>query len=102
MNYKMKETLGLGSFAKVVRGVPLDENREEVTDEEVAIKIYEKRKLCPVNRDTVKREIQSLRKVRHKNLVSLLQTVSTTTHVYLVMTFGGGCSLEKRLASWTD
>ena len=39
----------------------VDENEEEIQGQEVAIKIYEKKKLSTVTREAIKREIESLR-----------------------------------------
>jgi len=80
--YKLKETIGVGSFGKVKRAT----NTE--TDGIVAIKIMNKKKLKKQRGlvDLVRQEVAHMKLLPvHDHLITLLEVLESDTHIYLVM-----------------
>jgi len=80
--YKLKETIGVGSFGKVKRAT----NTE--TDGIVAIKIMNKKKLRKQKGlvDLVRQEVAHMKLLPvHDHLITLLEVLESDTHIYLVM-----------------
>ena len=65
---------------------------------DVAIKIYQKRKLVGLKKN-LQREINVLRKIEHVNIIKLITHFSDKKNIYLVMEYGGELSLYKHLRS---
>ena len=87
-NYALSKTLGEGTFGKVQLGVHLP------TGEKVAVKVLEKERI--VDKGDIKRvtrEMQILKRVRHVNVVQLLEVIETPRHIYLVTEFLSGGEL---------
>lgn len=80
--YILKEIIGEGTFGKVKLGIHV------LTQEKVAIKILEKRKIVDqddVNR--VNREVQILKRIRHPHIIQLLDLIETEDFIYLIMEY---------------
>jgi len=80
--YKLKETIGVGSFGKVKRAT----NTE--TEGIVAIKIMNKKKLRKQQGlvDLVRQEVAHMKLLPvHDHLITLLEVLESDTHIYLVM-----------------
>ena len=91
--YTIKETLGQGTFAKVV--TVADKN----TDEQFAMKIIDKQKLAG-RKISIREEISIMRKVSHPNILSLRSEKSifeTPQHFYLVMPLARGGELFQEI-----
>jgi len=68
--------IGEGSFAIVKEAVNIKSN------EKVAIKIYDYKKLNDFHKRTnIKKEINILNKLNHKNIVKLLNVIEENNHV---------------------
>jgi serine/threonine protein kinase len=66
--YELGDTLGEGTFAKV----KIAKNKE--TGESVAIKVIDKEKILKHKMvDQIKREISTMKRVKHPNIVQLLE-----------------------------
>lgn len=64
----------------------------------LAIKVYEKFKLMELQRKkSVIREINSLRKLNHSNVMKLFDVIDTPKQVYLVMEYVSGQMLSSYL-----
>ena len=80
--YVLKEIIGEGTFGKVKLGIHV------LTQEKVAVKILEKRKIVDqddVNR--VNREVQILKRIRHPHIIQLLDLIETEDFIYLIMEY---------------
>jgi len=88
--YKISHVLGTGAFSEV----KLAENRE--TKKLVAIKCIPKRILRGKS-DSINNEINVLRKIKHPNIVELLEFYDNQSHIYLVMELVTGGELFDRI-----
>ena len=80
-NYILINQIGSGGFAKVYLAFHIP------TSEKVAIKILNKSLLRkdPENAERLKKEIEILKLVKHKNIVRLYEVMETPQKIYLVM-----------------
>ena len=92
--YEILDIVGSGSFATVRRGV------DRRTGEEVAVKIVEKKNFQfePERWVDQLKEIDMLKRVKHKYCVGLLDTYSTDDALYIVMEFIKGGELFDRVS----
>ena len=68
----------------------------KLTKEKFAMKIYEKEKLNSNSKKScVYKEIQILKKLRHKNIVKLIEVISTETQILIVQELIEGISLRE-------
>ena len=80
--YLVKETIGKGTFSKVKLGI------NKSTGEKVAIKILEKKKILNRNDQIrVQREIDIIKKVKHLNIVRIIQIKEDHNNIYIIMEF---------------
>ena len=86
--YKFVKLIGKGAFGKVTLGI------HKLTGKKVAIKTvdkalmkdeYSKRKLL--------QEVYLLKKVRHTNVIRLLEVFESPNHLLMVMEYAGGGDL---------
>ena len=88
--YELGPELGKGAYAKVKLAT------NKITKEKFAIKIYEKEKLNSNSKKScVYKEIQILKKLRHKNIVKLIEVISTETQILIVQELIEGISLRE-------
>lgn len=67
-NYSLGKTIGEGTFGKVKLGVHIQ------TNENVAIKVLEKDRICDVSDiERVSREIHILKLIRHPDIIQLYE-----------------------------
>lgn len=88
--YNMKETLGTGAFSQV----RLAESKED--GKMCAIKIIDKKALRG-KEDSLENEIKVLRRLKHPNIVQLMETFEDKEHVYLVIELVTGGELFDRI-----
>ena len=80
--YLVKETIGKGTFSKVKLGI------NKSTGEKVAIKILEKNKIQnKSDQIRVQREIDIIKKVKHLNIVKIIQIKEDHKNIYIIMEF---------------
>ncbi|KAL8108366.1 hypothetical protein AgCh_024728 [Apium graveolens] len=92
--YELGRTLGEGSFAKV----KFAKNSE--TGENVAIKIIDKEKVLKHKMiGQIKREISTMKLVRHPNVIRMHEVMASKTKIYIVLEFVTGGELFDRIAS---
>ncbi|CAM6074502.1 unnamed protein product [Sphagnum tenellum] len=90
--YELGNTLGEGTFAKV----KIAKNKE--TGESVAIKVIDKEKILKHKMvDQIKREISTMKRVKHPNIVQLLEVMASKTKIYIVMEYAKGGELFGRI-----
>ena len=88
--YEIGESLGKGAYA-VVKLVT-----NKITNEKFAMKVYEKERLdSNTKRGCVFKEIQILKKLRHKNIVKLIEVISTEKNILIVQELIEGISLRE-------
>lgn len=91
--YELGRTVGEGTFAKV----KFAKNVE--TGENVAIKILDKEKVLKHKMiGQIKREISTMKLVRHPNVVRLFEVMASKTKVYIVLEFITGGELFDKIA----
>ena len=81
--YILGQTLGEGAFAKVKVATQIH------THEKTAIKILDKSRLLEDERDVqrLKKEINILKKLHHKNIIQLYEIMESKTSLYIVMEY---------------
>lgn len=90
-NYELRDVLGTGAFSQVVLG---DSKRNP--GDLYAIKCIDKKALKG-KEDSLDNEIKVLRKLRHENIVRLIETFEDKLKVYLVMELVTGGELFDRI-----
>ncbi|PIA30173.1 hypothetical protein AQUCO_05700105v1 [Aquilegia coerulea] len=91
--YELGRTLGEGSFAKVkfARNVENGEN--------FAIKILDKEKLLKHKMiGQIKREISTMKLIRHPNVIRMYEVMASKTKIYIVLEFVTGGELFDKIA----
>ena len=90
-NYLLGETIGKGAFAKVKLATHIP------TQEKVAIKILDKQKLSHHQTQSdvvrIKKEINILKQLRHKNIIQLYEIMESQSNLYIVMEYCEGKEL---------
>ncbi|CAI0467667.1 unnamed protein product [Linum tenue] len=91
--YEVGRTLGEGNFAKVKLARNLD------TGHPFAIKILDKGNILNRNiADQIKREIATLKLLRHPNIVRLHEVLASKSKIYMVLDYVTGGELYDRIA----
>lgn len=92
--YELGRTLGEGTFAKVKFA------RNVETGENVAIKILDKEKVLKNKMiGQIKREISTMKLVRHPNVIRMYEVMASKTKIYIVLEFVTGGELFDKIAS---
>ena len=78
-NYEFQKTIGEGNFAKVKLSI------FKPTKEEFAIKIINKKKLRQKMRNTLFRETEIISKLKHPNIITVIQLIEDEDNYYIVM-----------------
>ncbi|KAK2986493.1 hypothetical protein RJ640_021368 [Escallonia rubra] len=91
--YEMGRVLGQGTFAKVYYGKNL------ATSESVAIKVINKEQVKKEEMmEQIKREISTMRLVKHPNIVELKEVMATKQKIFFVMEYIKGGELFAKVA----
>ncbi|XP_043723289.1 CBL-interacting protein kinase 1-like isoform X2 [Telopea speciosissima] len=92
--YELGRTLGEGNFAKVKYAIHLDSGHE------FAVKILNKKKILDLKiSNQIKREIGTLKLLKHPNVVRLHEVLASKTKIYMVLEYVNGGELFDRIAS---
>ncbi|PSR97843.1 CBL-interacting serine/threonine-protein kinase [Actinidia chinensis var. chinensis] len=92
--YEIGRTLGEGNFGKVKFAKNLDSGQS------FAVKILEKTRILDLNiTDQIKREIGTLKLLKHPNVVRLHEVLASKTKIYMVLECVTGGELFDRIAS---
>ncbi|CAK9858588.1 unnamed protein product [Sphagnum jensenii] len=90
--YELGKTLGEGSFAKVKYA------RNMETGESVAIKVLDKENILKHKMvEQIKREISTMKLVKHPNIVQLLEVLASKTKIYIVLEYVTGGELFDKI-----
>ena len=88
--YEIGEEIGKGAYAKVKIAT------NKITKEKFAIKIYEREKLNSNSKKScVYKEIQIMKKLNHKNIVKLIEVITTEKQILIVQELIEGISLRE-------
>jgi len=88
-NYKVfNEKLGKGAFATVYKG------RCTTTNQDVAVKVIDLKKLSPDKVRYVKEEMRLMKGLKHPNVIDLLDTQQNERHILLIMELCTGGDLQ--------
>ncbi|XP_073016478.1 CBL-interacting serine/threonine-protein kinase 23 isoform X2 [Primulina eburnea] len=92
--YELGRTLGEGTFAKVKFAKNLE------TGENVAIKVLDKEKVLKHKMiGQIKREISTMKLIRHPNVIRMYEVMASKTKIYIVMEFVNGGELFDKIAT---
>ncbi|CAL5411705.1 unnamed protein product [Camellia sinensis] len=92
--YELGRTLGEGTFAKVKFA------RNIETGENVAIKILDKEKILKHKMIAqIKREISTMKLIRHPNVIRIYEVMASKTKIYIVLELVTGGELFDKIAS---
>ncbi|RWR88778.1 CBL-interacting serine/threonine-protein kinase 23-like protein isoform X1 [Cinnamomum micranthum f. kanehirae] len=92
--YELGRTLGEGTFAKVKFARNLE------TGENVAIKILDKEKVLKHKMiGQIKREISTMKLIRHPNVIHMHEVMASKTKIYIVLEFVTGGELFDKIAT---
>lgn len=80
-NYYLLKPIGIGSFAKVYKGL------DERTNEVVAIKMINKLQFPLEKSDLIDKEISILKSLNHPNIIRITDIKKTSNNIYLVFEF---------------
>ncbi|KAM6943861.1 serine/threonine-protein kinase NIM1 [Lycodopsis pacificus] len=91
--YKIRGEIGCGNFSHVKLGI------HALTKDKVAIKILDKTKLDQKTQRLLSREISSMEKLHHPNIIRLYEVVETLTRLHLVLEYAGGGELYTKIST---
>ncbi|KAL5785740.1 hypothetical protein ACOSQ2_008132 [Xanthoceras sorbifolium] len=92
--YQLGRTLGEGNFGKVKLATNLDSGQA------FAVKILEKNRIIDLKiTDQIKREIATLKLLKHPNIVRLHEVLASKSKIYMVLEYVTGGELFDRIAS---
>ncbi|XP_033113954.1 serine/threonine-protein kinase NIM1-like [Anneissia japonica] len=91
--YRIRGELGTGNFSQVKMGLHV------LTKEKVAIKILDKTKLDQKTQRLLSREISSMEKLHHPNIIRLYEVVETLSKLHIVMEYAAGGELFTKISN---
>ncbi|XP_020586548.1 CBL-interacting protein kinase 1-like isoform X2 [Phalaenopsis equestris] len=92
--YKLGRTLGEGNFGKVKFATRVD------TGEPFAVKILDRKRILDLKiHEQIKREIATLKLLKHPNVVRLHEVSASKTRIYMVLEYVNGGELFDKIAT---
>ncbi|KAK6918198.1 Protein kinase domain [Dillenia turbinata] len=91
--YEMGKTIGEGAFAKVKFA------KNVQTGDSVAIKILDREHVLRHKMvEHIKREISTMKEIKHPNVVNLHEVMASKKQIYIVLEYVDGCELFDKIA----
>jgi tRNA A-37 threonylcarbamoyl transferase component Bud32 len=88
-DYTIGKSIGQGAYATVKEAV------HKITGKKMAVKIYDKFKLLDAQRKkSVLNEIKILKRLDHKNIVQIYDSIDNSKQLFLIMEYAQGISLH--------
>lgn len=94
-NYRLLNVLGEGAFLVVYRGV------DRTTNQTVAIKVINKTDLNQKQLNNIKNEIAIMKKVKHPNILRLIEAHNTPQNCFLVLDYCDGGEIFNKIIEYT-
>lgn len=92
-NYEIGKEIGSGAFGTVNMG------EDRTTGEKVAVKCISKSRIQRSNMGSqVKKEITTMKKLNHPNIVRIKEVLMSNSHLYLVLEYAAGGELFTKIA----
>ncbi|GFN96706.1 serine/threonine-protein kinase nim1 [Plakobranchus ocellatus] len=91
--YRIRGEIGTGNFSQVKLGIHV------LTKEKVAIKILDKTKLDQKTQRLLSREITSMERLHHPNVIRLYEVVETLAKLHIIMEYAGGGELFTKISN---
>lgn len=91
--YRIGSEIGIGNFSKVKLGLHL------LTKEKVAIKILNKLKLDNKTQRLLLREISSMQKLHHPNIIRLYEVIHTQERLFICMEYASEGELYSKVSN---
>ncbi|XP_073022232.1 CBL-interacting serine/threonine-protein kinase 9-like isoform X3 [Primulina eburnea] len=93
--YELGRTLGEGSFGKV----KFARNTKSTGECAVAIKIIDRQRVLSSHMvEQIKREISTMKMIKHPNVLNILEVMASKTKIYIVLEYVGGGELFDKIA----
>ncbi|CAF2033569.1 unnamed protein product [Rotaria magnacalcarata] len=89
--YRIFKDIGLGNFSRVKLG------RHLLAHEKVAIKILDKTKIDEKTQRLLLREITSMKRLYHPNIIRLYEVIETPKEIHIVTEYASGGDLYTRI-----
>ncbi|XP_074641547.1 serine/threonine-protein kinase NIM1-like [Tubulanus polymorphus] len=90
--YRIRGEIGSGNFSQVRMAI------HALTREKVAIKILDKTKLDQKTQRLLSREISSMERLHHPNIIRLYEVIETLAKLHIVMEYAGGGELFTKIS----
>ncbi|CAD8097618.1 unnamed protein product [Paramecium primaurelia] len=87
-SYTFIKTLGIGATAEVKMA------RHKELEIDVAIKIYDKKKMNNMHLKNLEREVEILNQLKHPNIINLYHMYENDKSIYLIMEYSSPTNLE--------
>ncbi|KAL6220286.1 hypothetical protein ACLB2K_008042 [Fragaria x ananassa] len=90
--YELGKTLGKGHFGKVKFATNIESGQH------YAVKILERKRIIDIDTaDRITTEIETLKRLKHPNVVRLYEILASKTHIYMVLEYAEGGELFDKI-----
>ncbi|WBW75287.1 MAPK-activated protein kinase Cmk2 [Schizosaccharomyces osmophilus] len=93
--FQLKEKLGDGAYSKVYKAHSFD------LKEDIAVKVIRKYEMNLKQRNGVHKEVNIMRRIQHKNIVTLLDFIEADDFFYLILELAEGGEIFHKIVHFT-